>query len=105
MIRIKAVEPEGLQQRFQLQKDLIRATPKDIRQDGSGGVINRMPQPPLVFLSPDKAPHFIHLGFPGALNGYSHFIRMQDAQQGCVDRLQRCFFLFEFTQDSVRTDP
>jgi hypothetical protein len=84
--------------------DLL-ATSKDIRQDCSGGVIDRMPQPPLVLLFPDKAPHFIHLGFPSALNGYSHFIRMQDAQQGRIDRLQRCFFLFQFTQDSVRTDP
>src|SRR2546427_181143 len=63
---IKTGEPEGLQQRLQLQKDLILATPEDIRQDCSGGVIDRMPQPPLVFLFPDKAPHFIHLGFPGA---------------------------------------
>ena len=34
MIRIKASEPEGLQQRFELQKDVVFAAPKDIRQDG-----------------------------------------------------------------------
>ena len=33
MIRIKAGEPEGLQQRFELQKDFIFAAPKDIGQN------------------------------------------------------------------------
>ena len=30
MIRIKTSESEGLQQRFELQKDFIFATPKDV---------------------------------------------------------------------------
>ena len=34
MIRIKTGEPEGLQQRFELEKDFVFAAPKDIRQDG-----------------------------------------------------------------------
>ena len=33
MIRIKAGEPEGLQQRFKSEKDIICAAPKNIRQD------------------------------------------------------------------------
>src|SRR5438034_1308198 len=39
MIGIKPGEPEGLQQSFQLQEDRILTTPKDIRQDGSGGMM------------------------------------------------------------------
>ena len=35
MIRIKTREPEGLQQRFELEKDCVFAAPKDIRQDGT----------------------------------------------------------------------
>jgi hypothetical protein len=33
MIGIKTREPEGLQQRFELQKDGVFAAPKDIRQE------------------------------------------------------------------------
>ena len=73
MIGIKAREPQGLQQRFELQKDLILATPKDLRQDRSRVVIDGMPQPPLVFLLTDKTPHLIHLGFTSALNVHSNF--------------------------------
>src|SRR5215217_6176981 len=45
MIGIKTGEPEGLQQCFELQKDLVFAAPKDIRQDGTRVMIDRMPQP------------------------------------------------------------
>ena len=45
IIRIKTREPEGLQQRFELQKDFVFAAPKDIRQDG----------PRTMMLGKDKA--------------------------------------------------
>ncbi len=48
MIRIKAREPEGLEQCFELQKDLIFATTKDIGQNLACVVIDGMPQPALV---------------------------------------------------------
>src|SRR5947209_17364231 len=51
MIGIKAREPEGFQQRFEPQKNLVLPTPKNIRQDGTSVVIDGMPQPawiPLV---------------------------------------------------------
>src|SRR6266571_2326121 len=79
MIGVKAGEPEGLQQRFELQKDLILATPKDIGQDRTRVVIDRMPQPPLVFLLTDKTPHLIHLGFTSALNVHSNFSWVEGA--------------------------
>jgi hypothetical protein len=56
---MKAPDPERLQQRFQLQKHLIRTPAKDIRQDGTGPMIDGMPEPPLLRLPPHKAPHFI----------------------------------------------
>ena len=92
MIRIKAGEPKGLQQRFALQKDRVFAAPEDRRQDGSRAMINGMPQPTRVVFVADKRPHFIHLGW------------IQRAEQRGVDRLQRWFFLLEFTEDGVRTD-
>ena len=48
MVGVKARETKGLQQRFELQKDLILATPKDIGQDRTRVVIDRMPEPALV---------------------------------------------------------
>ena len=45
MIRIEASEPEGLQQRFELQKDCVFTAPKDIRQDSARVMIDGMPQP------------------------------------------------------------
>ena len=52
-------DPKGLQQRFQLQKDLILTTPKDVGQHLTTTVIDRMPQPSRLFLALDERPHFI----------------------------------------------
>jgi hypothetical protein len=49
VIGIEARDSKWLQQCFELQKHLILATPKDISQHLATPVINRMPQPPLVF--------------------------------------------------------
>src|SRR5712691_1441648 len=64
MIRIKTSEPEGLQQRFELQKDLVFAAAKDIGQNLACVVIDGMPQPALVAFLADKAPHLVDLSFP-----------------------------------------
>src|SRR2546425_3709589 len=61
IIGIVASEPEGLQQRLELQKDLIFAAPKDVGQDLAGVVIDGMPEPAGVAFVPDKRPHLIHL--------------------------------------------
>ena len=68
MIRIKTSEPEGLQQRFELQKDLGFAAAKDIGQDLACVVIDGVPQPALVAFLADKAPHFVNFSFPSLLN-------------------------------------
>jgi len=62
---MKTGEPEGLQQRLQLQNDLIFASSEHLRQALAGVVLNGVPQPSLVLLFPDNAPHFIHLS-PGS---------------------------------------
>ena len=55
-IGIIAGQPEGLQQRFEPQKDLIFAAPKDVGQDLAGVVIDGMPEPARVAFVPDKRP-------------------------------------------------
>jgi len=45
MIGVVAGQPEGLEQRFELQKDLVCAATKDVGQDLSCVVIDGMPQP------------------------------------------------------------
>src|SRR5712692_3231737 len=105
MIGIKAREPEGLQQRFELQKDFILATPKDVRQDGTRVVIDGMPQPALVAFFANKAPHLVYLCLASTLNVYGNLLWLQGAEQGGIDRLKRCFFFLEFTEHGVSTDP
>src|SRR6266699_6700867 len=106
MLRIQTREPEGLQQRFELQKDCVFAAPKDIRQDSPCMMIDRMPQPAGVAFIADKRPHLVHLGvLPSTLDGYRHVVWVVGAQERGVHRLQRGFFLPEFTEHGVRTDP
>ena len=54
MISVVAGEPEGLTQRFELQKDLILAATTDVGQDLAGVVIDGMPQPAWVAFVADK---------------------------------------------------
>jgi hypothetical protein len=77
---VVAGQSEGLEQRFELQEDLVFAAAKDIRQDRSGTVINRMPQPPRLFLLADETPYFVHLSFARALNVHDNVIWVEGAQ-------------------------
>ena len=52
IIGVGAGEAAGLQQRFELQKDLIFAATKDTGQDLAGVVIDGMPEPTGVSLCP-----------------------------------------------------
>ena len=45
MIRVVTGQPKGLEQRFELQKNVVCAAPKDIGQDLAGVVIDGMPEP------------------------------------------------------------
>ena len=99
MIGVVAGQPEGLEQRFELQKDLVCAATKDVGQDLAGVVIDGMAEPAGVAFVPDKRPHLIHLRlrFTRALHVPGHLSRVQRAQQHGVYRLQRRGFLLEFT--------
>jgi len=104
MIGIKAGEAKGLQERFELQKDLIFAAPKDIRQNRARVMINRMPQPAWVPFVADKTPHFIHFGFASLLNVHKHLVWLHGVQQRRIDRFQAGFFLPERAQHGGSTD-
>src|SRR5215470_3404558 len=85
MIGMIARAPKRLQQRFQLQKHLVFAAAKDIRQDGSGAMINGVPEPSLLLFLADKTPHFVHLGFASALNVHSNVVWIGRTQESRVD--------------------
>src|SRR5712691_1813890 len=104
MIGVKAGESKGLQERFELEKNVVLTPAKDLRQDCSSGVIDGMPQPALVAFLADKTPHLIHLGFPSSLNGDRHLFRVYGTKQSRVDRLESHFFLSDLTEHGVRTD-
>src|SRR6266702_4616255 len=103
IVGVVAGEPEGLQQRFELQKDLILAATKDVGQNLAGVVIDGMPEPAGVAFVADKRPHLIHLRFTSALQVPGHLGSVQCAQHSGVHRLQHCCFLLEFTQHSAGT--
>src|SRR4029453_9543265 len=54
IIGIIAGQPKGLQQRFEPQKHLVLAAPKDVGQDLAGVVIDGVPEPARVAFVPDK---------------------------------------------------
>src|SRR4029450_13169732 len=61
IIGIILCDPKRFEQSFQLQKHRILTPAKDIGQDLSRVVIDRMPEPAWVAFVPDKRPHLIHL--------------------------------------------
>ena len=73
-IGLIAPDPKRLQQDFQPQKHLGFAAAKDIRQDGSGAMINGMSEPALLFFLAHKTPHCVHLGFASTLHVHSNGI-------------------------------
>src|SRR5262249_43223735 len=81
LIRKVVHEAEGLQEGFELAKDGILTTSKDIRQDirqdRSCLMINGMPQPAWMPFVADKRPHLIHLGLASSLNVYGNPLRVQ----------------------------
>src|SRR2546425_529710 len=80
IIGVVAGEPEGLQQRFELQKDFVFAATKDVGQDLACVMIDGMPEPAWVALVPDKRPHLIHLRFARALHVPGYLGWVQRAQ-------------------------
>ena len=60
-IRVKPRDPKRLQEGFELQKNGILSPAKDVRQHGSTGVIDGMPQPPRLCFLPHITPHLVEL--------------------------------------------
>src|SRR6266567_2107250 len=64
-----------------------------------------MPEPARVPFVADKRPHLIHLGFARLLNVHGNLLWVQRTEQRGIHRLQHRFFLLEFTQHCISTDP
>ena len=93
MIRIKTREPEGLQQRLELQKDFIFAAPKDVCQDVTAAVIKRMPEPARLAFLAHVCPPLIDFCFLHSLDHHVHLVRRQGIEQRLVHRDEyRLFF-------------
>ena len=58
-LRVKVHQAKRLEQLWQFDKDLIRATPKYLGQDHPSQMINRMPHPALVCFALHETPHFV----------------------------------------------
>src|SRR6266581_7570474 len=94
MIRIKARQTKGFQQRFEPQKHLVLTTPKNICQDGTRVVIDRMPQPAWMPFVADKRPHLIDFRFARLLNVHDNLFRVQRAHSAVfTDASSASFFL------------
>src|ERR671918_3204655 len=94
IISIKAGDAKGLKKPFEFQKDLVFVLSQHIGKHLPTAVINRMPQPALIFFLAYKAPHFIHLRLVYSDDLYSHLLYSQGLQQSVVDRLKGGFFFF-----------
>jgi hypothetical protein len=94
IIREESHDPKGLQQGFQLQKHLVLASAKDIRQDNPGAMIDRMPEPSRLLLLAHKAPHFVDFCFVNSTDDDVHAARVHRVDEGLVDgEERRSFFL------------
>jgi hypothetical protein len=92
VVRIVSPDTKRLQQLLALQEDLVPATAKDICQDLAAAVIDRVPEPSLLFFLADKRPHFIHFCFLNAPNDYFHLIRIQQREEAVIHTAERRFF-------------
>gem|GEM_PF-2293942 len=69
------------QQAFEFQKHLIFATPKDVGQDLTAAVINRVPEPPRLSFPTYVGPPLIDFRFGSPLDHHVHLVRMQHVEQ------------------------
>ena len=61
-IRIKPRDTKRLQEGFELQKDRILPSPKDVCAHRTTVMIDRVPEPPWVRFAAHVTPHFVQLG-------------------------------------------
>ena len=72
---------------MKFQEDVILSCTKDIGQDLSRMVINRMPQPPLLAFAAHKAPHLIHLGGLYLVDDDLHLLSINTLKKSFIDVL------------------
>src|ERR671918_362209 len=94
IISIKAGNAERCKQSFEFQKDLIFMRSQNIGEYLSTLMVDRMPQPALIFFLTHEAPHFIQLRLLYLDDLYGHLLYRQDLQQCVIDRLKGGFFFF-----------
>jgi hypothetical protein len=66
-IRIKPRDAKRRQEGFELHKDRIVPSPKDVREHCTAAMIDRMPEPPRVRFAAHVTSHFVQLGREPAL--------------------------------------
>jgi len=69
---------------FPLYEGRILACAKDIGSDRSRGVINRLPQPPLLVFAAYKAPQLIHLGCLSLVDGDLHLLSLKTLEKAFI---------------------
>jgi hypothetical protein len=94
IVRIISRNAKRFQQGFALQKHLICAAPKDVRQDLTTAVINGMPEPPRCFFLAYVGPHLIDFRFLSSLDHHVSLVRMQRVEQRLVHRGECRLFFF-----------
>lgn len=87
IIRVISRDSKRLQKRFQLQKDVVLTTPKDVSQHFPRQVIDGMPQPTRFGLAADKTSHFIDFCIVDAIENDVQPTRVHQPQEGLVDEL------------------
>jgi hypothetical protein len=61
-IRLKPRDAKRLQEGFELPKDRILPSPKDVREHRITAMIARVPEPPRVRFAAHVTPHYVQLG-------------------------------------------
>ena len=65
-IRIKPRDAKRLQEGFELQKDCVLPSPKDVCEHRTTVMIDRVPEPSWVCFAAHVTPHFVQLGCESA---------------------------------------
>jgi hypothetical protein len=87
VVSIKAGYAKGHQQFLQLQKYDVFSISEYIRDNMPRVVIDRVPEPALVLLAADKAPHSVNLNRLNLLNFNDNIVTRGPFQELAIDRL------------------
>ena len=88
-------DAKRFQQGFAFQKHLIFAAPKDVRQDVTTAVINRVSEPPRLTFLAHVGPHLVDFRFLSLLDHHVHVVRMQPVEEQLVHCGECRLFFFK----------